>query len=151
MKQEVITENISSSVEAKFKEAIKDVKLDIESIDNYKTSRGIVDELTFHTETIEDIAYSFLDAVDLLRFLAIHNSSQKIVAILQTLYPTKPVEREIREFEQARFKELHYEQLKEAIEPIEEFLVTVINWIASQAHSDDYEKDDDDSDDSEEE
>lgn len=121
-----------------FRQKVKDISLDKNTVDAYKQSRlQSIWKITFSTVCIEDIAISYINAVDVLQFCAaVGKNHQGAAEILLFLRKIRPTEQAIRDYVDTpdADKPLCFDALKIAVSKQQDVLVQVINWVAGQMH-----------------
>ena len=151
MVQRLIAEEITK-LHSKFKEISESCQLNEDIIESYTESRDQGEGVYFNTEDLEGVAYSYIKALDIIKFVAKSDRSGETIQILEILRPLRTVERVIEEYTVTlkEFRGFMYEELRDAIEPFEDLMIDVINWVASSIYNEGEEsKDEEDEDESE--
>ena len=144
MKQRLTPGEISK-IQARFKEITYDQRLKEDIIESYTESRDNGDGVYFHTEELEELAQSYIKAVDIIRYVAKNDSSDIPVSVLEILRPLRYVERVIEDYYATlkEFRAFMYEELRDAIEPFEDLMIDVVNWVASSIYNQSADQPDD--------
>lgn len=151
MRPILIAEEITK-LHSKFKEISESCQLNEETIDSYTESRDQGEGVYFNTEDMEGMAYSYIKALDIIKFVAKSDRSGETIQILEILRPLRTVERVIEEYTVTlkEFRGFMYEELRDAIEPFEDLMIDVINWVANSIYNEGEESKDEDEEDEDE-
>ncbi|MBM3213189.1 hypothetical protein FJZ33_13275 [Candidatus Poribacteria bacterium] len=136
MKQ-ILADDEIEKIRAEFKMISDKIKVSYEFADVYSESRDQAEGIFFDTESLEGFAFSYIKALDIIKFIATKNRTVEFIQILELLRPLRSVNRLIDEYvrKDKKFRVFMNEELRDAIEPYESFMLDVINWVAHSIYS----------------
>jgi len=146
--RQILADDEIEKLRTEFKEISDKIKVSYEFADVYSESRDQAEGIFFDTESLEGFAFSYIKAMDIIKFIATKNRTVEFIQILELLRPLRSVERLIDEYVQKdkKFRVFMNEELRDAIEPYESLMLDIINWVAHSIYSESNQSSEEDED-----